>query len=149
MSKPSPSRKRARRARTPRVVTGMESVQLSKSEFERRFLERFYDPSFDPVASEIARIADVAWTNYIDYHKSPLTRRAGRGYADPDFELPLEWLATRARIREAERRQKKRTGPSRFLIINGSARSDQTCPGEMSKTYRNPIHPYHPKEPAI
>src|SRR5258708_19685636 len=25
---------------------------------------------------------------------------------------------------------------SRILIVNGSSRSDQTCPGEMSKTYR-------------
>jgi multimeric flavodoxin WrbA len=29
-----------------------------------------------------------------------------------------------------------RTSRSRILLINGSSRSDQTCPGEMSKTYR-------------
>jgi multimeric flavodoxin WrbA len=136
MSNPSPSRKRARRSRKPRVVTGMESVQLSRAEFRRRFLERFWDPGFEAVASELDKIADVAWTNYVEYHKSPRTRRAGRGFADPDFELPLEWLATRAKVHAAGREQRRRSGPSRFLVINGSSRNDQTCPGEMSKTYR-------------
>ena len=114
----------------------MEDVTLSKAEFTRRFFERFYDPSFDEVAAELAKVAEVAWRNYDEYHKSPRTRRAGREFADPDFDLPLEWLATRKHVREAERTQKKRTSPSRFLIVNASARSDQTCPGEMSKTYR-------------
>lgn len=44
MSKPS-SRKRTK----PRVVTGMESVALSKAEFKRRYLERFYDQAFEDV----------------------------------------------------------------------------------------------------
>ena len=50
--------------------------------------------------------------------------------------ISIEWLATREKIRAAERRQKNRKSPSRILIVNGSSRSDQTCPGEMSKTYR-------------
>lgn len=136
MSKPSSSGKSTRRPRKPRVVTGMESVQLSKAEFKRRFLERFYDPSFEVVSKEIEKVADVAWTNYIEYHRSPRSRQAGRGFAEPQFELPLEWLATRKAIRAAERRQKTPRAPTRILIVNGSARSDQTCSGEMSKSYR-------------
>jgi multimeric flavodoxin WrbA len=128
-------RKKKRRTK-PRVVSGMPSVELSEHEFKRRFLERHYDPDFDAVRREIDAVADVAWKSYIDYHKSPRTRRAGSQFADPDFDLPLEWLATRRAIHEAEARRTKPRSPSRILVINSSSRSDQTCPGEMSKTYR-------------
>jgi multimeric flavodoxin WrbA len=114
----------------------MPSVELSRAEFERRFRQRFYDPAFGTLEPQLAPIVEQAWRSYIDYHKSPRKRRAGRGFAVPGFELPVEWLATRAAIRAAERRQKSRRGASRILLINGSARSDQTCPGEMSKTFR-------------
>jgi multimeric flavodoxin WrbA len=50
--------------------------------------------------------------------------------------LPVEWLETRERIQQAERDQKSGTGPGRVLLISGAARHDQTCPGEMSKTFR-------------
>ena len=39
-------------------------------------------------------------------------------------------------MRAAERKQKNPKTPSRILIVNGSSRNDQTCPGEMSKTWR-------------
>jgi multimeric flavodoxin WrbA len=120
----------------PRVVKGMPSVQLSRAEFERRFYERFYDPSFEGVRKELAEVARVAWQNYVEYHKSPRTRRAGPGFRRPGFELPVEWLETRARIRAAEREQRSPRSRSRILLINASSRSDQTCPGEISKTYR-------------
>jgi multimeric flavodoxin WrbA len=124
------------KSRAPRVVKGMPSVQLSRSEFERRFFERFYDPAFDGVRTQLGQVAEVAWRNYVEYHKSPRTRRAGRGFRNPAFELPLEWLDTRERIRAAEREQKNPRSRSRILLINGSSRSDQTCPGEVSKSYR-------------
>jgi hypothetical protein len=69
----------------PRVRKGMPSVQLSKEEFARRARERFYDPSFTEASSEINTIIEVAWKNYSEYHKSPRTRPAGRGFSDPDF----------------------------------------------------------------
>ncbi len=130
---PKPS-KRARRR--PRVVKGMDDVKLSREEFERRFRERFYDPAFEGVEDELAAVAEVAWKSYIEYRKSPRTRKAGRGFAEPGFELAVEWLAARKEVRSAERARRKKGGPARVLVINGSARSDQTCPGEMSKTYR-------------
>ena len=120
----------------PVVRKGQGDVQLSRDEFERRLRERFYDPAFDTVRAEIDRVVDVAWRNYAEYHKSPRKRKAGPGFADPEFELPSEWLETREQILEAERRQKDPHTPRRVLLVNGAPRHDQTCPGEMSKTYR-------------
>jgi hypothetical protein len=54
----------------------------------------------------------------------------------PIFDAPVEWLQTRANIQAAESVHKNPKSPSRILIINGSSRNDQTCPGEMSKTWR-------------
>ncbi|HEX9146369.1 MAG TPA: NAD(P)H-dependent oxidoreductase [Candidatus Binatia bacterium] len=123
-------------ARSPRIRKGMPSVQLTKKEFAERFRSRFYDPVFDEVSSEIETIIEKAWDGYSHYRKSPRARRAGDRFADPDFELPLEWLKTRKAIQLAGQRQKAQQSASRILLINGSSRSDQSCPGEMSKTFR-------------
>jgi multimeric flavodoxin WrbA len=137
-----PAKKRAGSPRTkPRVVKGTPSVALTREEFRERFLAHYYDPAFaraaaDMLAADLDALLDVAWDAYHEYRKSPRTRCAGAAFADPDFQLPLEWLATRAAIQKAERRQRNRRSRSRILVINGSARSDQTCPGEMSKTWR-------------
>jgi multimeric flavodoxin WrbA len=120
----------------PTVRKGMASVQLAKEEFSKRARERFYDPSFAAVTPELEKIIDVAWKNYTEYHKSPRTRAAGPGFSDPEFSLPIEWLETRQAIAHAKKRQKVAKSKSRILLINGSTRSDQTCPGEMSKTFR-------------
>jgi multimeric flavodoxin WrbA len=124
------------RAATPRVVKGMESAQLTREEFERRFRRHFYDPLFDAADEQIAAVVETAWRSYSEYHKSPRTRKAGPGFADPSYELSVEWSAAHAAIEEAERRQQDPSSPSRVLLINASARTDQSCPGEMSKTYR-------------
>ncbi|MDQ3169671.1 MAG: flavodoxin family protein, partial [Acidobacteriota bacterium] len=119
-----------------RVRTGQGSVKLTREEFERRLRERFYDPAFDAVAAEIDAVVEVAWKNYHEYHKSPRTKPAGPGFVDPEFELPVEWLAARTAVREAEREQKRAGSRSRILLVAGADRHDQTCPGEMSKTFR-------------
>ena len=119
-----------------KIRSGMPSVQLTKAAFAARFRERFYDPAFQGLESEIEKLLATAWRGYDDYRRNPRTRPAGKGFADPRFELPIEWLETRRQIREAGRRQKNRKSPSRVLIVNGSSRSDQSCPGEMSKTFR-------------
>jgi len=118
------------------VRKGMPSVQLTRQEFANRLRARFYDPAFEPLASELDKIIATAWKAYSDNRKSPRTRRAGAGFADPDYQLAVEWLATRRSIKDAERRQKDPKSASRILIVNGSSRSDQTCPGEISKTFR-------------
>jgi multimeric flavodoxin WrbA len=111
-------------------------VPLSKEEFRRRFMQRFYDPAFDSVRDELDRVCEKAWDGYDRYRKSPRTRPAGAGFKDPAYELPLEWIETRERILEAEARFRDPKSPSRVLLINGSTRSEHTCPGEISKTRR-------------
>ena len=118
------------------VRKGQGDVGLTRDEFERRLRERFYDPAFQNVAHQIAEIIDVAWKTYDEYRKSPRKRKAGPGFADPDFELPIEWLETHERIQQAEREQKDESRPGTVLLVCGAARHDQTCPGEMSKTFR-------------
>jgi multimeric flavodoxin WrbA len=120
----------------PRVRKGMPSVQLTKEEFAKRARERFYDPTFASVAAQIDSIIEVAWKNYSEYHKSPRTRPAGAGFSDPHFPLPIEWLEARGAIQAAQRSWKNPRSKTRILLINGSTRSNQTCPGEMSKTFR-------------
>jgi multimeric flavodoxin WrbA len=118
------------------VRKGQGDVKLTREEFERRLRQRFVDPGFQAVERQIAAVVDVAWQAYDEYRKSPRTRKAGSGFANPEFELPIEWLETRERIQDAERRQKDASGPGRVLLVCGAARHDQTCPGEMSKTFR-------------
>ena len=117
-----------------------EYVPLTKEQFRSRFFEKFYDPAFDKVRAELEKVCEVAWDGYIVYRKSPRKRKAGAGFADPEMELPVEWLATRAAIQAAERRQKDPKSPTRILIVNGSARSEHTCPGEISKSRRLAQH---------
>jgi multimeric flavodoxin WrbA len=121
---------------TPEVRKGQGNVKISRAEFERRIRERFADPAFDAVSQDIQRIVDVAWNAYDEYHKSPRTRKAGPGFADPELELPIEWLESRERIHAAQREHDAPAGRSRILLVCGGARHDQTCSGEMSKTFR-------------
>lgn len=121
---------------TPEIRKLQPTTKLTREEFERRIGERFYDPAFDGVREELARVFDVAWEGYDDYRKSPRTRKAGDGFADPDFELPIEWLATRQAIMEAQRRHVDPESPRRILLVSAAARSNQTCPGETPKSWR-------------
>ncbi|HSJ16135.1 MAG TPA: flavodoxin family protein [Longimicrobiales bacterium] len=119
----------------PQVRKGQTDVKLDRAQFRARFRERFYDAAYDDSEHAIAALEEIAWRTYDEYHKSPRTRRAGPGFADPDHELPIEWLAARDRILEAEQRQRGATR-ARVLVVCASPRSDQTCSGEMSKSFR-------------
>src|SRR6185503_2814509 len=77
-----------------------------------------------------------AWDGYIQYRKSPRSRAAGPGFADPSFLLPVEWLETHEKINSALKNQRDPASTSRILIVSGSTRSEHTCPGETSKTWR-------------
>lgn len=118
------------------VRTGMPSVELSREEFEKRFRSRFADPAFETLQRELDAITAAAWDAYSNYRKSPRTRKAGPGFADPEYEISVDWLAAREAILAAQRRHDDASETPRILLINGSSRSDQTCPGEMSKTWR-------------
>jgi multimeric flavodoxin WrbA len=115
---------------------GMPGTTLDKAEFARRLKQLFFDPAFDSLASEADQIVDAAWDAYDNGRKAPRTRPAGPGYADPTYELSVEWLAAREAVEQAEKRQKSPESKSRILLINGSPRNDHTCPGEISKSYR-------------
>jgi len=114
----------------------MPDVQLTKEEFKKRYWQRFNDPAFGNLTAEIDRVAEVAWQAYDGYRKSPYTHPAGPGFADPEYQLSDEWRLANQKVQEAERRQKDTASPSRILLINGASRSEHTCPGETSKTWR-------------
>jgi multimeric flavodoxin WrbA len=120
----------------PNIRREMPDVSLTKDEFKRRFRQRFYDPAFARLQEEIERLADVAWDAYDNDRKAPRTERAGPGFADPDYELSIEWRAASQSVQDAEQRQKDTSSPPRILLINGATRSEHTCPGETSKTWR-------------
>jgi multimeric flavodoxin WrbA len=118
------------------IRKGMPSVELSKEEFTRRYRTHFIDPAFDPLGDEITAVIDAAWDGYSHSRKAPRTRKAGTGFVDPNYDLSLDWLAAREAIATAQRRHDDPSAPPRILLINGSPRSEHTCPGEMSKTWR-------------
>jgi multimeric flavodoxin WrbA len=120
----------------PTIRKGQASWPLSREEFTRRFKARFADPRFADATASIDQLLDLAWQNYCDSRKAPRTRKAGAGFADPEYELSLDWLDTRAALIDAARRHDDPRGPNRVLLICASARNDKTCPGEISKTFR-------------
>jgi multimeric flavodoxin WrbA len=120
----------------PTIRKGQGPERLLREEFSVRFRKRFADPAFDAAEDAVARLEAIAWEDYQGGRKAPRTRRAGPEFADPEYELSLDWLATRDRLREAARRQADPGTPPRILVICGSTRNDKTCPGEASKTWR-------------
>ena len=78
---------------TPRK--GMPSPRLDEAEFRKRFLAQFRDPGFNSLAQELDKIAAAAWDAYSQSRKAPRTRKAGSQFADPDYDLSVDWLAAR------------------------------------------------------
>lgn len=115
---------------------GSPSPRLSDEEFKRRFLNQFQDRAYEGLSPELAKIAAAAWDAYANSRKSPKTRKAGPGYAHSEYDLSLDWITAREAIDAAQHRHEDPDGPLRFLLINGSSRSEHTCPGELSKSYR-------------
>lgn len=118
------------------IRKGQAPAPLGRAEFSARFGEAWLDPAFRDEALSIARLEEIAWKIYVEGRKSPFTRKAGEGYADPEYDLSSEWLATKESIDQAQRQWAEQASPSRVLLICGSARNDGTCPGEMSKSFR-------------
>ena len=118
------------------VRKGQAPPALDRDAFRARFDAEFYDPRFDGERDAIARLEDIAWRNYCDGRKAPRTQKAGAEFADPDYELSIEWKRARDRLIEAARRQQDPATQSRVLVVCGSPRNDGSCPGEISKTWR-------------
>ncbi|MFN0182985.1 MAG: flavodoxin family protein [Aquabacterium sp.] len=119
-----------------KIRTGQAPAPLTRAAFRERFNGRFYDPAFEEEREAIARLEAIAWEAVQEGRKAPITRPAGRGFADPSYQISVQWLETRKRLRAAQTRWSDSATPSRVLLICGSARNDGTCPGEVSKTWR-------------
>ncbi|KYG65537.1 NADPH-dependent FMN reductase [Bdellovibrio bacteriovorus] len=114
--------------------TGQPSTKLDRENFMQVFRQNFFDPTFDSVAAEISAVAEIAWQNYQDKHKAPITRKAGTGFKDPNYDLSVEWIATSEKLKQAALEQ--RTSKDRILVINASPRNEHTCPSEVPKSFR-------------
>ena len=115
---------------------GMPATQLSKQNFKLRYGEQFIDPAFRAVQAQIDELADIAWGAYDASRKAPITAKAGAAFENPDYDLSVDWIAASEAIAAAQVRHDAKNGKPRILLINGSSRSEHTCPGEMSKSYR-------------
>jgi multimeric flavodoxin WrbA len=118
------------------IRKGMPPRKLDRATFEKRYLARYQDPAFQPLQAELRAIVAVAWDAYVHSRKSPRTRKAGDGFSDPDYDLAVDWIEAQSAIDKAQMRHDDRTLPARVLLINGSSRTEHTCPGEMSKSWR-------------
>ena len=118
------------------IRKGQAPAVLSRPQFHERFMASFMDPAFQAEVEAITRVEAIAWDAYQEGRKAPVTRKAGPGYADPDYDLSVDWLQTRDRIQQAQAAWQDPASPSRVLLVCGSARNDGTCPGEISKTWR-------------
>ena len=118
------------------IRQGQAPGQLSRAEFGERYQAAFRDPAFQAEKEALARIEEIAWLAYKAERKAPVTRKAGPGFADPDYDLSVDWLAARDAVAAAQAAQGDPASPSRVLVINGSSRNDGSCPGEVSKSFR-------------
>jgi multimeric flavodoxin WrbA len=116
------------------VRKGQAPANLGRDAFGERFREQFFDPRFDEERDAIARLEAIAWRNYEESRKAPM--KAGPEFADPNYDLSIQWKAARDRVLAAQRTQQDPNTRSRVLIVCGSARNDGSCPGEVSKTWR-------------
>jgi multimeric flavodoxin WrbA len=122
--------------KAPAPRKGMPNPRLDETVFKQRFRSQFHDGNFLPLTSEIEKLAEAAWDAYSHSRKSPVTRKAGPSFADPDYDLAADWLNACEAVKAAQQRHDDARSPLRILLINGSSRSEHTCPGEMSKSYR-------------
>jgi multimeric flavodoxin WrbA len=110
--------------------------KLPEEEFKRRYRSLFYDPYFDPHRDQVNNFADIAYKAYLEGRKAPKTQKAGSRYADPNYDLSVEWVAAKEEINKAQKVHDDVNGPRRILLISASHRDDHTCPGEISKSSR-------------
>ena len=121
---------------TPRIRKGQAPEKLQRADFHDRFMQPYQDPAFKTESEALKRIELIAWEAYEEGRKAPVTRKAGPGYADPDYDLSVDWIEAKARIDAAQAAWRSPSTRSRVLLVNGSPRNDGTCPGEVSKSWR-------------
>jgi hypothetical protein len=121
--------------KTIEIRKGQAPGHLARTEFSARFRAAYADPAFRAEDQSIGRLEEIAWQAHSEGRKSPLTQKAGPGYADPDYDLSVDWIATKKRLDAAQEKWAGSATQSRVLVICGSARNNGTCPGEISKTF--------------
>jgi multimeric flavodoxin WrbA len=104
----------------PEVRKGQGDMQLAEQQFRERMRERFYDPEFEQARDQVEQLITIAWHAYSESRKSPRTRAAGAGFADPSMQLSEQWLQTRETIAAAQRQHDDPHASSRVLLICGS-----------------------------
>ncbi len=118
------------------VRKGQAPAPVARDAFHERFMQVFFDPAYQADSEALARLEETAWQAYEEGRKAPLTAKAGPGFADPDYDLSVEWRATRDKLIAAQQAWSQPATPSRVLVVCASPRNDGTCPGEISKTFR-------------
>ncbi|KRC84575.1 NADPH-dependent FMN reductase [compost metagenome] len=118
------------------VRTGQYTGPLARDVFRVRFMRRFYDPAFQAEGDALDRLEAIAWDAYEGSRKAPITVKAGPGYADPEYDLSVEWKEAHDRLARAAEIQSQPETRSRVLVVIAAARNDGTCPGEVSKSWR-------------
>ncbi len=118
------------------IRKGQQPAELTREQFHERFMQRYYDPAFRSEDEALARLEAIAWDALKEGRKAPITRPAGEGFADPTYEVSVQWLDANQRLKQAQKRWADPSTRSRILLICGGDRNDGTCPGEMSKTWR-------------
>lgn len=124
---------KSRRKTKIKIRKGQGSVRLSYDQFVAKNLLQFND-AYDDLSVERDAIINRAWEIYSHQVESERQVPAGSGFKHPDFEVSATWLQSSREVKKLSVAQKK--SKPRVLIINGSPRSDNTCPQEMSKTHR-------------
>ena len=77
-----------------KIRKGQAPVPMTRAEFHERFNVRFYDPAYGAERVAIARLEAIAWEAHLEGRKAPITRPAGRGFADPTYPISVQWLKT-------------------------------------------------------
>src|SRR6202022_4235634 len=99
-----------------KIRKGQAPAELSPIQFHDRFTQSFKDPLFAPEEAALSGGEDVAREAYKDGRKGPVTQKAGKGYADPEYDLSVEWSGTRTRLKSADAKRKKPRTRSRVLL---------------------------------
>ena len=116
-----------------KVRKGQAPPPHSREEFGARFRTAYFDPAFRVEQAALGRLEAIAWSGYREDRKAPLTRKAGPGFADPDYDTSVEWLETRERLRAAAAKQTDPATASRVLLICGAPRNDGSCPAKCRR----------------
>jgi multimeric flavodoxin WrbA len=118
------------------VRKGQGSVDLDHAEFIKRAKAVFDAPAFDSHQKEVDLVTELLFQEYDQSRKSPRTAPAGAEFQKPAQELAIDWLQAHEALKVAQKEHDSNLTDPTILLINGSPRSDNTCPGELSKTHR-------------